>query len=194
NAFSVKLSPHGFDYHSMFVPDLLHEFELGVWKATFAHLMRILLAEGGDAINQLNLRYRQVPTFGRGTIRRFTNNASAMKKLAARDYEDLLQVCRLHLISCLTFDRLDYQCAIPVFEDLLPSEHNNIVHDLIFELATWHGLAKLRLHTESTLSALETSTTRLGIALRSFLSKHVRTMKHANYLQRQQQEGVERQL
>jgi hypothetical protein len=94
-----------------------------------------------------------------------------MKKLAARDYEDLLQVCRLHLISCLTFDRLDYQCTIPVFEDLLPSEHNNIVHDLIFELATWHGLAKLRLHTESTLSALETSTTRLGIALRSFLSK-----------------------
>jgi hypothetical protein len=30
--------------------------------------------------------------FGKGTIRRFSNNASAMKKLAAQDFEDLLQV------------------------------------------------------------------------------------------------------
>jgi len=37
-------------------------------------------------------RYRRIPTFGRGTIRRFHENASAMKKLAARDFEDLLQV------------------------------------------------------------------------------------------------------
>ena len=42
--------------------------------------------------------------------------------------------------------------------------------DLLFELATWHGLAKLRLHTESTVCALESSTTRLGIALRKFQS------------------------
>jgi hypothetical protein len=33
-----------------------------------------------------------VPTFGQSTIRRFSTNASEMKKLAARDYEDLLQV------------------------------------------------------------------------------------------------------
>lgn len=36
--------------------------------------------------------YRLTPTFGRGTIRRFSNNASSMKKLAARDFEDFLQV------------------------------------------------------------------------------------------------------
>src|ERR1700678_33344 len=56
NAFSAKLSKLGFDFHSMFVPDLLHEVELGVWKATFAHLIRILYAQGGDAIAQLNSR------------------------------------------------------------------------------------------------------------------------------------------
>jgi hypothetical protein len=33
-----------------------------------------------------------MPTFGSSTIRRFANNASEMKKLAARDFEDLLQV------------------------------------------------------------------------------------------------------
>jgi len=39
---------------------------------------------------------------------------------------------------------------------------------LLFELATWHALAKLRLHTESTLYDLENSTTRLGQILRKF--------------------------
>ena len=38
------------------------------------------------------ISYRQVPTFGRDTIRKFDANVSAMKKLAARDWEDLLQV------------------------------------------------------------------------------------------------------
>jgi hypothetical protein len=42
--------------------------------------------------------------------------------------------------------------------------------DLLFELATWHALAKLRLHTESTLYDLEKSTTRLGRLLRKFTS------------------------
>jgi hypothetical protein len=36
--------------------------------------------------------FRQVPTFGADIIRRFSNNVSELKKLAARDYEDLLQV------------------------------------------------------------------------------------------------------
>lgn len=38
-------------------------------------------------------RYRKISTFGRDTIRRFAADASAMKKLAARDFEDLLMVC-----------------------------------------------------------------------------------------------------
>lgn len=37
-------------------------------------------------------RYRQISTFGSGTIRKFSQNSSEMKKLAARDFEDLLQV------------------------------------------------------------------------------------------------------
>jgi hypothetical protein len=40
--------------------------------------------------------------------------------------------------------------------------------DLLFELATWHALAKLWLHTETTLRALDMSTKRLGDALRTF--------------------------
>ena len=40
----------------MFVPDFMHEFELGVWKAVFTHLMRILHAYGNDTIAILNSR------------------------------------------------------------------------------------------------------------------------------------------
>jgi hypothetical protein len=36
--------------------------------------------------------YKQIPTFGRGVIRKFGGNIAAMKKLAARDFEDILQV------------------------------------------------------------------------------------------------------
>jgi hypothetical protein len=43
--------------HLMFVVNLLHEFELGVWKAIFTHLMRILYAAAGDCIQTLNKRY-----------------------------------------------------------------------------------------------------------------------------------------
>jgi hypothetical protein len=45
-----------FNFTSLFVVDLLHEFELGVWKATFTHLLRILYSVGGDAISKLNER------------------------------------------------------------------------------------------------------------------------------------------
>jgi hypothetical protein len=58
---------------------------------------------------------------------------------------------------------------MPVFEDLLPSPHNNIVLDLLFELALWHGLAKLHLHTEHTLDLFRASTKSLAATMRRFL-------------------------
>ncbi|KAF8238211.1 hypothetical protein L208DRAFT_1243389, partial [Tricholoma matsutake] len=56
NTFSEKLGPHGLDFYSLFVPDLLHKFELGIWKAVFTHLMHLLYACGGDGIHMLNER------------------------------------------------------------------------------------------------------------------------------------------
>jgi hypothetical protein len=43
----------------MLVVDLLHEFELGVWKALFTHLIRILYAAapGGSLVAELDQRY-----------------------------------------------------------------------------------------------------------------------------------------
>ena len=51
----------------------------------------------------LPIRFRTVPTFGRDSIRRFVSNVSEMKKLGARDYENLLQVST-DLVTCLKDD------------------------------------------------------------------------------------------
>ncbi len=42
----------------MLVVDLLHEFELGVWKALFTHLIRVLyaVASNGSLVAELDLR------------------------------------------------------------------------------------------------------------------------------------------
>jgi hypothetical protein len=53
--------------------------------------------------------YRVVPTFGRDTIRRFANNVSEMKKLAARDFEDILQVTHGHVMF---LDELTGVCLV----------------------------------------------------------------------------------
>ncbi|KAH7917181.1 hypothetical protein BV22DRAFT_1052620, partial [Leucogyrophana mollusca] len=156
NAFSKRLGSLGFNLFFMLVVDLLHEFELGVWKALFTHLIRILSAAGvGEAlVHELDRRsYRLVPTFGRDTIRKFASNTSEMKKMAARNFEDLLQ------------------CAIPVFDALLPEPHNSHVLTLLFTCAHWHALAKLRMHTDETLDLLDSVTAAIGQQLRHF-EKH----------------------
>ncbi|KAG8755030.1 hypothetical protein FRC12_011020 [Ceratobasidium sp. 428] len=93
NAFSARLplSP-SFDIHQMLVPDLLHEVELGVWKSLFAHLIRMLHTCGPHAIAIFDSRFRKISSYPPDTIRKFRHNVSAMKKMAGRDYEDILQV------------------------------------------------------------------------------------------------------
>ncbi|KAF8896664.1 hypothetical protein BD779DRAFT_1466557 [Infundibulicybe gibba] len=127
-------------------------FELGVWKAILTHLIRVLQAAvpGGKAVSEFNLRFRQIPTFGRDTIRKFSNNAAEMRKLGARDFEDMLQN------------------IIPVVEGLLPQPHNDRVMTMLFRLCEWHALAKLRLHTDATLQHLEMATTVMGSEVRGF--------------------------
>ncbi|KAK7696214.1 hypothetical protein QCA50_000867 [Cerrena zonata] len=154
NTFSKRLGDF-INIFTLFVVDLLHEIELGVWKALFIHLVRILVSLGGDGIQQFNERFRQVSTFGRSTIRAFHQNASGMKKLAARDFEDLLQ------------------CILPVIEGLLPdSVHNTAIQNLLFVLAEWHANAKLRIHTTSSVANLRELTRQFGIRIRHF-TNHV---------------------
>jgi hypothetical protein len=41
----------------MLVIDLMHEFELGVWKALFIHLLRILASVNPSILHELDHRY-----------------------------------------------------------------------------------------------------------------------------------------
>ena len=45
--------------------------------------------------------YCLISAFGRSTIRKFSSDVSAMKKLAGRDFEDLLQVYIYYFSSSL---------------------------------------------------------------------------------------------
>ena len=86
-------------------------------------------------------------------IQQFTNNVSEMKKLAAQDYEDLLQVRLQH--QCIRqHNNGTIQCSIPAFEGLLDGPHNKQLMKLLYQTAELHGFAKLRMHTDSTLQHL----------------------------------------
>ncbi|KAJ3766797.1 hypothetical protein FB446DRAFT_708323 [Lentinula raphanica] len=160
NAFSEAFHDLGLNYFRLFVNDILHEVEVGTFKDVISHLIRMCHTMGKDTVQELNQRFRKVPTFGRGTIRRFVDNVSELKKLAARDFEDLLQ------------------CAPACFEGLFAEksqEIDGLVQDLLAHFATWHAYAKLRLHTELTLESFELATTELGHLLRKFAHETAKT-------------------
>ncbi|TFK33056.1 hypothetical protein BDQ12DRAFT_700924 [Crucibulum laeve] len=57
NAFVNRLGTE-FELSRMMVPDFMHEFELGVWKALFTHLIRVLYAAcpNGHLVTELDAR------------------------------------------------------------------------------------------------------------------------------------------
>ncbi|QRV80198.1 hypothetical protein RhiJN_08213 [Ceratobasidium sp. AG-Ba] len=148
NAFTQRLG-NEFNIYSALVVDQLHEVELGVWKSVFKHLVRLVHLNGNTSVVELDKRFRAVPTFG-SSIRLFAQDVSSMSRMAARDFEDILQ------------------CCYAVFEGLLPPICEEPARTLIFLFASWHGLAKLRLHTKVTLKIFKGLTKKLGLALRNF--------------------------
>jgi hypothetical protein len=56
NAFSDRLSTFNFNIFDTLVVDLLHEVELGVWKAIFIHLLRLLDCENENLKHELDRR------------------------------------------------------------------------------------------------------------------------------------------
>jgi hypothetical protein len=88
---------------------------------------------------------------------------------------------------------LEIQCAIPVFDGLLPEPHNTRVLKVLFDLAHWHGLAKLRMHTDSTLNIFSEVTTALGNALRVF-QEQTCSVFPTRELQREQTARLRRQV
>ena len=55
-----------------------------------------------------------------------------------------------------------------MLDRILPEPHNSNILDLVFVMGCWHAYAKLRVHTEETLTSFEQLTTDLGVLLRHF--------------------------
>ena len=55
--FSVHFAEHGVNHWQLFAPDIMHEFDLGMSKSLFTHLLRILEAEGSNGLQKLDERY-----------------------------------------------------------------------------------------------------------------------------------------
>jgi hypothetical protein len=55
-----------------------------------------------------------------------------------------------------------------VFEGLFPPDHDAIVQSLLYQFAQWHALAKLRMHSGSTITFLEETFKKLSRNLRKF--------------------------
>ncbi|KXN86458.1 hypothetical protein AN958_10073 [Leucoagaricus sp. SymC.cos] len=143
---------HGYAIRSVVVEAILKPFSLVPTKTLFTHLIRLLYSAGNDLVSKLDEWYHTIGTFGIGGsgIRRFSSNSSEMKKMAARDFEDLLQ------------------CAIPCFKGLLPEPHNQRLMKLLYRLAEWHALAKLRMHSDSALKLFGDLTCETGCLFHRF--------------------------
>ncbi len=80
-------------------------------------------------------------------------DVSGLKQMAACDFKDLLR------------------CMLPCFEGLfLTSADNKIVQDLLFILRAWHGLAKLHMHTDTSLKVFGGVTKEAGHLLCHFVN------------------------
>lgn len=85
--------------------------------------------------------------------------------MTADSYEDLLQVGQLHIQKG---NLIRKQVIIPAIDGLLPEPHNEDLRRLLFVFATYHGLGKLRLHTEATLDYWQHIIILLGKLMRNF--------------------------
>ena len=102
-----------------------------------------------------------VPTFGRGTIRKFSNIMSEMKKLAAR------VTSRTYCRPVFTADVVSlalWQTYCVLYPLRRPSPGPLQCHGshIAQSTAKCHAPAKLRVHSESTLNRLESQTEILG--------------------------------
>ncbi|KAJ8078120.1 hypothetical protein PM082_000326 [Marasmius tenuissimus] len=152
SAFSKLYQPHGLNHYSLFAPDQFHD-NTGQLSDFQKHNVRVLVAaKRKPQVEYLNSRFRFVPTYGDGTIRRFKKEYTKFSRFAGRDYEGALQ------------------CAMPCYEGLFPDGLDDLIQDITFTFAAYISYSSLRQHTDSTLATFRTVTKDLGKLLRRYAS------------------------
>ena len=95
-----------------------------------------------------------------------------MKKLAGRDFKDILQVGPPSpLLLNLVTEMQPLQCWIPILEGILLGEHNEILLNLTFNMATWQAYSKLHMYISHTIKSLWSQTKELGCQLHCYANR-----------------------
>ncbi|KAK1223437.1 hypothetical protein PQX77_013676, partial [Marasmius sp. AFHP31] len=163
SAFLKLYQPHKLNHYSLFVPDQFHD-NTGRLSDFQRHNVQILVAaKQKPQVEYLNQRFRNVPTYGDGTIRRFKKEYAKFSRFAGHDYEDALQ------------------CAMFCYEGLFPKGLENLIQDLTFTFATYISYSSLHQHTDSTLATFRTVTKDLGKLLRRGTDPQKKTFNLTNY-------------
>ncbi|TEB34018.1 hypothetical protein FA13DRAFT_1789210 [Coprinellus micaceus] len=114
NAFSSRLSQFSFKISPALVVDLMHEFEIGVWKRLFAHLIRLLEAftsadrHGLTLASELDHRSCAIPAF-EGLLPE-PHNSGLMKLLFV--YAQWHALAKLRMHHDMTLNLLDYSTTL----------------------------------------------------------------------------------
>ncbi|KAJ3006146.1 hypothetical protein NUW54_g4043 [Trametes sanguinea] len=171
SVFSIRLREHSFNFYLLFVPNLMHECKLGIWKSTWIHLLCILYAVSNNKVQELNLQSQHLEGLPSVVLPPMSQSrASSLCETLKPDSRYML--LRLHYHDNDLLLMLPIQCFRPAYEGLLTIKADNaIVLNLGFDLATWHALAKLRKHTSLTVSGLDTATVEGGRSIRLFTKK-----------------------
>ncbi|KAJ3017812.1 hypothetical protein NUW54_g498 [Trametes sanguinea] len=158
SVFSIRLREHSFNFYLLFVPNLMHECKLGIWKSTWIHLLCILYAVSNDKVQELNLQSQHLEGLPSVVLPPMSQSrASSLCETLKPDSRYML--LRLHYHDNDLLLMLLIQCFCPAYKGLLTIKADNaIVLNLSFDLATWHALAKLHKHTSLTVSGLDTAT------------------------------------
>jgi hypothetical protein len=85
----------GFDFFPMLVVDIMHEFELGVWKALFIHLLRILDCIDPGLIIEMNRRYNYLTFYITGSTHsdclQVTGKCQPLVKAQSDAFQEIVQ-------------------------------------------------------------------------------------------------------
>jgi hypothetical protein len=60
---------------------------------------------------------------------------------------------------------------MPCFEGLFPQQFDGAIQNVLFSMAAFHGFAKMRMHTDTSLAIFDGLTTQLGKVIRFFANR-----------------------
>jgi hypothetical protein len=157
----------------MMANDVLHEIEQGWAKQLLLHAFRLIETvkhRGGKGRLQvlnnrrallpairfalIEYRFRDIPRYHSEVLRSFGSSLTSASHLQAHHWEDIIKARRGAALLCSWWP---LQCCIAVFEGMLKDPLETLLTDALVAMTELHALAKLHMHTDTTMMHLQTA-------------------------------------